>query len=756
LVSDSSAFDRVESHPLTLQQRRAILTNDNTNLIVAGAGTGKTSTIVGKVDFLMRHRLAEPEEILLVCYNKSAADELGSRIGSLLGHSRVQATTFHALGLCIIGEAGGRKPSVSKLAEDMGLRRGFLRSQVRALMEDAGTCRLITDLFSRYLDESELRPPTEGNGSPADALTLDQQLRRERIKGLKSLNGMTLKSRQEVQIANWLTLQGIRWEYEAPYKHSTASAQRSQYRPDFFLPDHEVYLEHFGVDRQGKTAPYVDQKAYVESMAWKLTTHRQHGTRLIATYSYQFTEGTVFEVLESTLKELGVSSKALTCEELDAITSKANRPFSDFVTLLDQFLSTFKGSSLGQSGLEGRIATARDRAFASVFFPILKAYQQELLATECVDFDDMISLARKATQSRRYVSKFRYLIVDEFQDISENRLGLLLDLAKHVKHPRLFAVGDDWQAIYRFAGADVGIITKLEKWTGPFRRVDLDTTFRYGQELLDASSAFVTRNPAQLRKNLKANSGVTGTRPIYVVLSERDADGSKSNPLEWALKEIIGQLKGKRGSVKILGRYRFNEPKELPRYKARLEREGIELEFLTAHRAKGTEADFVIVLGLESGLYGFPSNVSDDPLMRLVLSEEETFSYAEERRLFYVALTRAREKVYLIVPNDQASPFVHEELLSEEYENYVERVGKITARHTCPKCKGETIKLRTGSFGAFWGCTNYPRCDGRLSTCPACKKGALVPPEGWQGGDVCTDCGIVVGTTASLPRRSGR
>jgi DNA helicase-4 len=750
LVADAEAFDRVEAYPLTVQQRRAIATNENANLIIAGAGTGKTSTIVGKVDSLIRHQLARPEEILLLAYNSSAARELAERIGRLLGHTKVSATTFHALGLRIVAETSGIKPSLSKLADDTKMRSQFIRNHLRTLMEIPETARQITDLFSRYLDEPVVPNVDEHNLGKRSTKTLDKALREERSKGLRSLRGTTHKSRQEVQIANWLTLNGIDWTYEHPYEYSTADARYRQYLPDFYLTDKGVYIEHFGLDRAGTPAPWISAESYKAGVEWKLRLHREHGTRLAVTYSYQFEEDTVFQNLEKQLRSFGVLRRPLLGAELDAITAEANKPFSDFVGLVAQFLALFKGSGLTESDLHTKSQTYRERVFVSVFGAIFRKYEEELSHTRTIDFDDMITKARHAISSEGFVSPFRYVVVDEFQDISNNRLGLIQDLLNQRRHSRLYAVGDDWQSIYRFAGSDIGIITKFESVFKKAQRVDLDTAFRFNQGILDASTAFIEKNPIQLRKRLVAHSKIGSALPICIILHDQSRDGNSVDPFQMALREIAGQTSGSNCTVKIIGRYGFNQPKDLRGYQTRFEPQGIRIEFQTAHRSKGTEADFVIITGLEAGIYGFPSNVSDDPLMRLVLSDSETFPNAEERRLFYVALTRAKKQVFLIVPADNASPFVEDELLSEEYASFVELLGEISERQLCPVCSGKTIKRRKGTFGSFWSCSHFPLCRGKLKACPKCRAGGLVRiSSSFRSDYQCTDCREIV---AGCPR----
>ncbi len=193
-------------------------------------------------------------------------------------------------------------------------------------------------------------------------------------------------------------------------------------------------------------------------------------------------------------------------------------------------------------------------------------------------------------------------------------------------------------------------------------------------------------------------------------------------------------------SVFILGRYNFNKPDALAELRTQYALHGIDVEFLTAHSAKGREADYVIVAALQDGTYGFPSNVSDDPLLAMVLSNQETYPHAEERRLFYVAITRARRRVFLVAPSDRTSTFVTDDILGSDLSRFVEVVGGAPDRYPCPACKGQTIQAKQGRYGAFWGCTNYPLCEGKLASCPECREGALVPSSGAARRLRCNRC----------------
>ncbi len=721
LLEERAALDAVEKYPLTERQRIAIVTNQDSNLIVAGAGTGKTSTIVGKVDYLIRRRLAAPQEILVLAFARKASEELKERVVRLGGHEGVHVSTFHALGLGIISEVEGKRPTLSPLAEDDRALKRFIRDRVREMLAEPECHRLLVDFFSTLLDEEQ---PGD------DAETGDEYIRAQQGQGLYALNGQKMKSRQEVQIANWLTLNGVAWAYERPYPVNTATPWHRQYKPDFYLPEHDLYLEHFGIDRKGNTAPQVNKAKYHEAMVWKRALHRQHGTALLETFSYFAQEGGLVRRLEELLRGRGVEPRPLGEEEIRAIASEANRPFSLFVDLIAQFLSVYKGNGGTPEAAARKAATERDLVFLRLFRRVLDPYTAELEGSGEIDFNDMIGRARDYVREGRCRRGYRYIVVDEFQDISENRLGLLQDLRAQVPHGRLFAVGDDWQAIYRFTGSDVGIITHLGERVGATARVDLDTTFRYPQELLDFSSRFVMANSGQLRKTLRSHHGERGILPACVVFTGGQRDGADPRaPFEVACRDILARKGAGRATLFVLGRYRFSRPDCFDDLQEELRRAGIDAEYHTAHASKGKEADYVIVVGLEAGEYGFPANVADDPVMRMVLSAPEDYPYAEERRLFYVAITRARERVYLIAPQDKPSPFIQADILEGELQEYAETIGEVSERHRCPNCDGKTIRRRQGQFGDFWACTNFPLCHGRLDACKQCPDGGLALVE---------------------------
>lgn len=442
------------------------------------------------MDYILRHQLAQPTEILVLAFARKASVELKLRLASFGDATEVHISTFHALGLRIIGEVLGASPSITSLAEDPHALNKFIRDQIKHMFKNPITKVYIRHWFSRNLDEITAPLPTASN---------DECIQREKQLGLRALNNLLLKSRQEVQIANWLILNGINFEYERQYPENTATPRHRPYCPDFYLPDSDIYIEHFGVDRHGNTAPHVNAH-YRASMAWKRALHLKNGTRLIETFSWMHNEGTLDSDLETLLFQQGVEIHSLTTAQIDAITSEENQLFSNFVKLIAQFLNYFKSNNLTIDTLQSRPQSVRNRVFIHLFEAIFTAYGAELDHHQEIDFHDMINKARHCVQTGGLSSHYKYIIVDEFQDISENRLGLLQDLRAHTPHARLFAVGDDWQSIYRFTGSDISVITTLASRVGATARVDLDITFRYPQNLLDVTAGFIQKQASAFQE----------------------------------------------------------------------------------------------------------------------------------------------------------------------------------------------------------------------------------------------------------------
>ncbi|MFJ6157423.1 UvrD-helicase domain-containing protein [Pseudarthrobacter sp. NPDC092184] len=686
-------FRKVEKSPLTEEQTRATVCFDNRVRVIAAAGSGKTSTMVARAGYAIRRGIAQPTEILALAFNKKAAGELSERLVSRLGDdgASVASSTFHAFGLRIVGEATGRKPAVpDDLPRDNGMGRlagivDGLRDRDPAFRRDWDLFRLV---FGRQLPDL---------GDEADPEKSD---RNTGINGFGTLAGEVVKSQEEVMIANWLFLNGVRYEYERPYAHDVADAHHRQYQPDFYYPDIDVWHEHWALGSDGNPPPHFD--GYAESMAWRRQTHNRYSTRLIETTSATIRDGSGFEHLEQELRRHGIQ-----LEEDPYREALGEPPISDqaMVALMRSFMTHAKGNRLTPDVLTQRAGrTLRARLFTRLYDVILAEWDRQLRAAGQIDFEDMLNLATDHVESGRWTSPYRLVMVDEMQDTSAARAVLVRALMKTPGN-YLYAVGDDWQSINRFAGSDLSVMTRFDNWFGTASTIWLDRTFRSPQSLCDVAGGFVMKNPNQISKNVRSSAPEADETVCAVSVRERSHYGS-------AVRQYLATLDSELtepATVLLLGRYSRSKDDVTSALEARYA--NLTIEFNTVHASKGKEADYVVVLGLERN--GFPSIVEDDALLQLAMAAPDSYPHAEERRLFYVALTRAKRSALLVTRAGRESAFLLE-LVGDRVVKIRSATGDDITPVVCPKCKKHTMRERKGRYGRFFGCAGYPTCKGTM------------------------------------------
>ena len=734
-------FDRIEARPLTDEQRRAVVIDDDCNLVVAAAGSGKTSAIVAKAGWLLHRGDRHPSELLLLAFARDARKELQERLRKRLGDDAARGmtvSTFHSLGLAIIGEAEGRRPALARVAEDERALTGQLKRIVTDLRTDGIISATLLNWFQEQFVPYRSQHEFQTWGAYWD------YIRRYEIR---SLRGEQVKSFEECEIANFLYLHGVNYEYERLYEHDTGTPEKGPYRPDFYLQDAAIYIEHFGIDANGKTAPFVPQEEYLSSMAWKRELHAERGTTLIETFSHEGAAGTLTRNLAAKLQAHGVPLSPIPLAEAFAVFEEQGR-IDPFIRLLATFLHHYKGARLTFSEVADRAANAPNRAraeaFLAVFQPIFERYQETLSQSGQIDFHDMIARAAAHVEAGRYRSPFGYILVDEFQDISSDRARLLKALLDRSPGSQLFAVGDDWQAIFRFAGSDIGIMREFGKRFGDSEDLRLETTFRCADRIAAVATTFILRNPAQILKTVRSERKAAEPR-IHVGLPGEETRSLLKEALD-RIAEDAAEHEGP-SSVLVLGRYRHTRPQNMTALKRHYS--GLRFTSMTVHRSKGLEADYVVLLGLCSGKYGFPAEIEDDPLLDLVLASAEGYPDAEERRLLYVAVTRARRHVFLLVENGPPSSFARE-LIRDGYDVTV--FGRPPGGDVpCPVCVEGRLTRRENrqTGGLFYGCSNYPYCEYRQRPCPDCRKGLVVKAD---SDFRCRDCGHAI---ESCPRCSG-
>ena len=736
----SDFFDTIESKPLTPEQRLSVVVDEDATLVLAGAGSGKTSVITAKAAYLVKAGIRQPEEILLLAFAKNAAKEMSERVEARSGMP-IEARTFHAIAYDIIGIVEGLKPALADHATDdtafTNLIKQILKDLVLTLTD---VSKAIIQWFAHFLVE----PKTEW-----DFKTKHEFYTHMESQDLRTLQGQKVKSYEELQIANWLYENGVEYEYEPVYEHKVSEVGRRDYQPDFRLTESGIYIEHFGVRRQKMadgserlvTAPFVDREKYLADMDWKRQVHAEHETTLIETYSYERQEGRLLTGLAEKL----APHVTLKPRPIDTIYDRIVelKQVDDFSKLLGTFLRKFKSGGYSLQDCETKANRMklgkRASAFLDVFAPVFDEYQKRLEGR--IDFEDMILRAAGYAETGRFISPFRHILVDEFQDISQSRARLVRALKAQHPDARVFAVGDDWQSIFRFAGSDLHLMRyfgrefggSFDGEAGVHRTVDLGRTFRSVDQIAFAARTFVLRNPAQIQKHI-VPAGIATEPAIRMVTVSKGEDEGK---LYEALTALAASLApdAKAATVLLLGRYRFVEPdmQDLRRRYPRLK-----ISFKTIHASKGLEADHVILLNADSGRMGFPSEIVDDPLLSLVSPEEEAFRNAEERRVMYVAMTRARHTLTILASNARPSSFVIE-LRKDPAYGISTAPGSEPEAHICGECGGRLLGV-TGQDGRIWySCEHVRHCGNLLPACPSC--GTALPRLAAGTSDVRCGCG---------------
>lgn len=718
LNSYTDFFDKVESLPLTPLQRKACVVDEDNNLVLAGAGTGKTSVMVGRAGYLTASNQAQSQEILMLAFANEAAAEMQERINFRLGDNGITASTFHRLGKEIIATVEGKQPSLTPLAEDDKALAYQVNHWFEENLNKPDYRQLTIEYFQQHLYPEANPFEFESEGAYYDYILAND---------IRTLKGEAVKSLGECLVANYLFKLGIEYQYEAPYEHNTASPLYRQYQPDFYLPECGVYIEYYGIDRNGNTAPYVDRDQYHQSMAWKRALHAEKGTALIELFHYQMLDGELFDAIESQLEVLNVQCVPLPNDAVLA-TLRDFGAVSGFAVLLTDLLKRYRANCYEDGQIEVAIANAKNpaqvNAALGLLAPILESYREHLSSNNHIDFDDMIGKAIGYVKDGQFKSPWRYIMVDEFQDISDSRARLIKYLRDSVAGCSLFCVGDDWQAIYRFTGSDLTFTTDFQDQFGATRVTALDMTFRFNSGISDVATQFILQNPAQVKKKLNSLSSVD--YPAVSLLREANRSGQSSgepNRLNKVLMRIA-EISENGSSVYILGRYGFNLPdkQELRMLVGKFP--SLNISSSTIHASKGKEADYVIVLGLETGKFGFPSEKVTHPLLDALLPIQEDFPYAEERRLFYVALTRAKHRVYLIADMMIGSKFVVE-LLEKNYKVELDEFSSSITQNLshllkCNKCKTGSMIPRQSQFGLFFGCNKFPLCSHKERGCSEC------------------------------------
>lgn len=574
-------YGKIENNYLDSNQIDSIINNSSNQLVVASAGSGKTTTIIGKVKYLIKTNKALPNEILILSFTSSSSKEMKERIEKEI-NTEIDVYTFHKLGLEIIKKSSLNIPNI--YTENIS---SFITNTLYELIKDSN---YISNLVNFYISIKN--------------------------NDLITLKGENVRYKIEVSIANFLYVNNIKYIYNN----------------SFYLTDYNVYISY---------------KNNIKSK-----------NNIIINTKYLNIQSLINELLSYKVKINPVSNK-----ELLKIL-KNNGFYIEMSSIFETLINLIKNNNQTIKNIKKLKLNHNDKVLLSLLEPIYLKYNEYLKINNLIDFNDMINLSTNCIKENLFIHNYKYVIVDEYQDISHGRFNLLMSL-RNQKFYKLFCVGDDWQSIYRFSGSDISLITNYEKYVGSSYITRIENTYRFSSFIADISSKFIMKNPNQIKK--KVNSKLNYKNAIKII--EKNNYKECLNELEKELLKLENY-----STIYLLGRYKSdleilkNNKNFYQEYNCKdkcldivySKRIDLNIKFLTIHSSKGLQSDYVIILNNKSSGMSFPSKITDLSLINLLLDNSDDYPYSEERRLFYVALTRCKKKVFLLVNSNNKSVFIKE------------------------------------------------------------------------------------------------
>jgi DNA helicase-4 len=692
-------FNGVESKAkigLNAEQIKAILVNERNNLLVAGPGSGKTRVITERVAFYHFKKGIPQDRILVLAFNKSAAAEVRTRLKNTYEIKDVEIRTFHSLGLRIISHI--KKRNGQEISPESNAKRKIRKIIDNFLLASPQYHLDYLNFFNHYLLKINF---SKYHSTNKKLLEFKATLK------YNALDNTQVKSIAERDIANFFIRHGIKYEYEwlvlwcdKDTDPEFADNPR-QYHPDFYLSDYDIYLEHWAIAEDGTPPEWFNDDAnqYHKNRLWKREQFRKYNKVLWETDYQDWTNGILKAKLENYCQINNIQYEKVSQEELLENIGKNSDDKGVLGNSIISYIEAAKNCGYSASQFQAKVfknifsLNAFDASFFSLVVPIFTQYELDLQKNNKIDFNDMINKTVELLQNpskfqSQLQSIFSYdlIFVDEYQDISPQRYNLLDFVRKLNPYSRLFCVGDDWQAIYGFAGATNIYLTQYKKF---FNHVELNflqrnyrntsSILNYGEKIVKTTGDFIDKkfNPFN---QLKTNS-------IFLTRIQSDSKelyqtDEKEKVLE-LLSKLIDEEKIPPNEIMVLSRFNFcylalkKSCEETTNFNVQLRKAGLivkeGLQFYSTHKCKGLEADIVILLDINQGKYGFPSEIESGINYKFI-NEKLVDRKDEEARLFFVALTRARKRVYLFCREDYESEFIPSKPTnSDMYEIYLQQ-----------------------------------------------------------------------------------
>ena len=668
---------------LNEMQRKAVITENKHVLVLAGAGSGKTKTLLQKLIYLIEEKGVNPSKILAITFTKNAANEMLDRLILSADHSnnyekilndntlrgkeldakrydftqkfkwikKLTVKTFHSLCYGIIRNFGvsefdnkfriisDNKASDDDLARFSAHETPFevLHKMLITLCESNEYLLLLKRYILDYM---------------VDKIHAKRKYRDVHYQGkyFTTLNGTRVRSKSEQYIADWLYRHSIRFEYEP-----NVNFKDFNFSPDFFIPEGNLYIEH------------VSDKSY--PMKGKEEQFKKANKLLVKTFEHQTKNTALFNLaLERIVKNrLPANYQFETALSFEEEFSTYHKEVKDFLRQAMRVLDMVKVEDINNDKVFNdaqKDQHERVRIFYKLAIPILKNYQNYCIDKSYLDFNDMITRSISLFENHdeiktNFRGKFEYILVDEFQDVNNLQVELLKQFL--TSDNQLFCVGDDWQSIYGFRGSNVDYIVNFNNHFKNAQVIKLDMNYRSTEHIVGASNEVIKHNKFKVEKSVKSNKRSNRKITIY-------AGQTESDNVDFAVEEVKNLYKKGYTKEDILFLYRRS--KMYAPFFDRFRKEKLFVSGKTIHASKGLEAKAVFIIGLTEGNGGFPDIWMEDRIYQVIKESKHDLLMEEERRLFYVAITRAKDELYLLTEKGNESSF-----LSEIPEAFIARQG---------------------------------------------------------------------------------
>ncbi len=699
---------KTDLNNLNDKQREAVVSENKKILVLAGAGSGKTKTLLQKLIYLIEEKGVSPSSILAITFTKNATNEMIDRLiisadttgqyESMLFDKRknkadkdrerfsnqkkykwidcLTIRTFHSFCYSILRSYGVNE--FDNKFRIIGDEKRDEEDELSKHVAPETVFEVVHKLLIEQCEDPEFL--LQLKRYILDYIVDQIHLKKNDIKYLPkdgkyftTLDGTKVRSKSEQFIADWFYRHSIKYEYEP-----LLNVKDFAFHPDFFIPDANLYIEH------------VSDKSY--STRDKEEQFQKGNLLLVKTYESMTKDSALFnhtldKVIKNRLPANYHKTISLTYKEE---FNGYHENVKDFVTQIMRITDMIKVENIElEVVLENAAKDQHERVrnFYKLAIPIVEKYFKYCTNKSFLDFNDLISRSTSLFQNNddianKYRSKYQYILVDEFQDVNNLQVELIKLLLTN--QTQLFCVGDDWQSIYGFRGSNVSYIVDFESHFPNSKVVKLNLNYRSTQNIVGASNEVIKNNKFKVEKEIYSSKQSEHKIVVY-------AGNSEEENIQFCFDKVQEILEGGLTNDDILFLYRRS--KMYTPYSFRFKNNNLKVQSKTIHAAKGLEARVVFIIGLTEGTRGFPDIWLGDRIFQIIKKANHDLLMEEERRLFYVAITRAKDKLFLITEKGNESSFLKEIPDIFTVKTSVPMKSVVEKVITCSRCFSQLEKL---------------------------------------------------------------